>query len=86
MRDEDVDVWICPSAPDVAPSVLAFTGDYRMNSVWSHTGHLVVTIPMGRNTLGLPYGLQIIGRFSPSFFHERPRLVSSNRGIFWVYD
>jgi Asp-tRNA(Asn)/Glu-tRNA(Gln) amidotransferase A subunit family amidase len=68
MRDENIDLWISPSAPDVAPLGLNSTGDYRMNSVWTHTGHPVVTLPSGKNPQGLPYGLQIVGRLHQDEF------------------
>lgn len=63
MRDLAVDVWLAPSAPDVAPAGLANTGDYRINSIWSYTGLPVISIPTGRNHQNLAYGMQIIRRF-----------------------
>ena len=63
MHDAAVDVWLAPSAPDVAPEGLAYTGDHRMNSIWSYSGLPVITIPTGRNHQNLAYGMQIVGRF-----------------------
>jgi Asp-tRNA(Asn)/Glu-tRNA(Gln) amidotransferase A subunit family amidase len=63
MRDQEIDVWLAPVAPDIAPRGLASTGDHRMNAIWSYTGLPVVTIPIGVNKLNLPYGVQIVGRY-----------------------
>ena len=64
MRDLEIDYWLAPAALDVAPQGLDFTGDHRMNSIWTYTGLPVITLPSGNNHAGLPYGLQIVGRYS----------------------
>ncbi len=63
MHDREIDVWLAPVAPDVAPSGLQSTGDHRMNAIWSYTGLPVVTIPVAVNELNLPLGVQIVGRY-----------------------
>ena len=63
MRDNKIDVWIAPVAPNLAPKGLNSTGDYRMNSFWSYCGLPVVSIPTGVNENNLPYSIQIIGQY-----------------------
>ena len=63
MIDENIDLWIAPVAPDLAPEGIESTGDFRMNSIWSYTGLPVITIPTGVNKSNLPYSIQIVGRF-----------------------
>ena len=63
MDDEGIDLWICPAAPDVAPRGLDATGRPAMNMPWTHAGMPAITVPAGRGMLGLPLGLQLVGRF-----------------------
>lgn len=63
MAKAGIDYWISPAAPDVAPKGLSSTGDHRLNSIWTLTGLPTVSIPSGLNPDGLPYGLQVTGRF-----------------------
>jgi len=63
MDEVGSDMWVCPSAPDVAPRGLEATGSPAMNMPWTHAGLPVVSIPAGRGMLGLPVGLQLVGRF-----------------------
>lgn len=63
MRDREIDFWLTPAAPDVAPYGLASTGNHHMNSIWTYTGLPVITLPSGLNHVGLPYGLQIVGQY-----------------------
>lgn len=64
MRDLEIDYWLAPAALDVAPQGLDSTGDHRMNSIWTYTGLPVISLPSGNNHAGLPYGLQIVGRYN----------------------
>lgn len=57
----DVDVLITPSAPGEAPT-LATTGDPIFNRAWSALGVPVVNVPAGTGPLGLPLGVQIVGK------------------------
>ena len=63
MSDHDIDLWVCPAAPDEAPQGLGVTGDPMMNMPWTHAGLPALTIPAGEGRLGLPLGLQLVGRF-----------------------
>ena len=63
MEAEGIDLWICPSAPDVAPRGLGATGSPAMNMPWTHAGLPAVSVPARRGKLGLPLGLQLVSRF-----------------------
>ena len=63
MEEQQIDIWLAPVAPDLAPRGINSTGDFRMNAVWSLTGLPVITFPTGTDHRNLPYGIQIIGRF-----------------------
>jgi aspartyl-tRNA(Asn)/glutamyl-tRNA(Gln) amidotransferase subunit A len=58
---EGVDVLVCPSAIGSAPDTSS-TGDPAFNAPWSYTGLPTVTIPMRLDPVGLPLGLQLVGR------------------------
>jgi Asp-tRNA(Asn)/Glu-tRNA(Gln) amidotransferase A subunit family amidase len=62
MEENDVDLWITPSAPGPAPEGLDSTGDPVMNLPWTQSGMPTVTLPSGKTSEGLPLGLQFIGR------------------------
>jgi len=61
MEHENIDVWISPSAPTAAPRGLENTGDPIMNLPWTQAGLPTISLPSGRNTKGLPLGLQLAG-------------------------
>lgn len=63
MEEEGIDLWICPSAPDVAPRGIEATGSPLMNLPWTHAGTPAISLPAGRGMLSLPLGLQLVGRF-----------------------
>ena len=56
------DVLLTPSAPGEAPLGLDWTGDPAFNLIWTSLHVPCVTVPAGTGPLGLPLGLQIIGR------------------------
>jgi Asp-tRNA(Asn)/Glu-tRNA(Gln) amidotransferase A subunit family amidase len=58
-----IDFWICPAAVGPAPRTLESTGDPVMALPWTHAGLPCVSLPAGGNSIGLPMGLQIVGRF-----------------------
>ena len=63
MEENQIDVWISPSAPSVAPEGLDSTGDPVMNLPWTHSGLPTVGLPSGKSADGLPFGLQLAARF-----------------------
>lgn len=80
MDDHEIDLWICPPAPDVAPEGISATGSPAMNMPWTHAGVPVVTVPAGTGKLGLPLGLQICGRYG-----EDEKLIHWSQDIESVY-
>ena len=63
MSKEQIDLWVAPTAPTLAPVGLSNTGDFKMASIWSYTGLPVLCLPTGVNINNLPYSIQIIGRY-----------------------
>jgi Asp-tRNA(Asn)/Glu-tRNA(Gln) amidotransferase A subunit family amidase len=63
MDRSSVDLWIAPAAVGPADYGLSATGDPIMNLPWTHGGLPVVNLPSGFNPEGLPFGLQVIGRW-----------------------
>ena len=64
MDEYQIDVWISPAAPGVAPKGLESTGDPVMNLPWTQVGFPALNLPSGRNGEGLPLGLQLTGRWN----------------------
>jgi Asp-tRNA(Asn)/Glu-tRNA(Gln) amidotransferase A subunit family amidase len=63
MEAEGVDLWIAPAARGTAPFGLESTGDPIMNLPWTHSGLPSISLPSGFNQTGLPFGLQVIGKW-----------------------
>jgi Asp-tRNA(Asn)/Glu-tRNA(Gln) amidotransferase A subunit family amidase len=63
MDDAALDIWIAPSAPGAAPRGLDSTGDPVMNLPWTQAGLPALNLPSGTDEAGLPFGLQLIGRW-----------------------
>lgn len=63
MNRHSLDLWICPSTLGEAPIGQQGTGSPSMNLPWTHAGMPVISIPCGTGGMGLPLGIQCIGRF-----------------------
>jgi Asp-tRNA(Asn)/Glu-tRNA(Gln) amidotransferase A subunit family amidase len=63
MRQNGIDMWICPAAPGTAPTGLENTGDPALNLPWTHAGLPVLSLPAGKAVNGLPLGLQCVAGF-----------------------
>ena len=59
----DIDVLLTFSAPGAAPKGLDWTGDPRLNRLWTLMGVPCVNIPAYVADGGLPVGVQVIARF-----------------------
>lgn len=57
---QDFDVLLTPSAPGIAPSGLAWTGDAIFNLIWTALHVPCVTVPAGTDSGGMPLGIQIV--------------------------
>lgn len=75
MAEEGVDLWIAPAALGTAPRGLESTGDPIMNLPWTHSGLPTISLPSGRNEIGLPFGLQVVGKW-----HEDESVLA------WAYE
>lgn len=58
---EEVDVLVTPASVGPAPEA-STTGDPVMNSPWSFCGFPTITFPMGLSEIGLPLGVQLVGK------------------------
>ncbi len=63
MDRQGIDLWLSPPAPGPAPAGLDSTGDPVMNLPWTHAGLPTLTLPAGKNEVGLPLGLQLTARW-----------------------
>jgi Asp-tRNA(Asn)/Glu-tRNA(Gln) amidotransferase A subunit family amidase len=59
----DTDVLLTPSAPGAAPEGLSTTGASIFNRLWTLLGTPCVNVPGLADKIGLPLGVQIVGRF-----------------------
>ncbi len=64
MKEDDIDVWICPPSTGPAPKGLGATGDPVMNLPWTQIGFPAINIPTAKNEENLPMGLQIVGKWN----------------------
>lgn len=64
MEKEGVDVWLSPATLTLPPKGLSSTGSPLMNLPWTFTGHPVITIPYGKTSANLPFGLQFTGHMN----------------------
>ncbi|MBP6020322.1 MAG: hypothetical protein KA735_12595 [Burkholderiaceae bacterium] len=57
------DVLLTPSAPGAAPLGIETAGSSIFNRNWSLLGAPCIALPSGKNKIGLPLGLQVVGRY-----------------------
>ena len=74
MDQEEIDLWVTPSAPGAAPDGLESTGDPVMNLPWTHSGLPTLSIPAGLNDQGMPLGVQLAG-----MWYQDEELINSER-------
>lgn len=60
---DDFDVLIAPSAVGAAPAGITSSGDPVFGRIWSLLGLPCIHLPCASNGMGLPLGVQAIGRF-----------------------
>jgi Asp-tRNA(Asn)/Glu-tRNA(Gln) amidotransferase A subunit family amidase len=58
MSDNQIDMWLTPSALGPAPHGIAATGDAAMNLPWTLIGFPTITLPTSKSPEKLPLGLQ----------------------------
>ncbi|MDW7738480.1 MAG: amidase [Bacillota bacterium] len=63
MRENNIDLWVTPAAPDTAPKGLSSTGNPIMSLPWTNTGLPSLSVPSGKGENNLPLGLQFIAPF-----------------------
>jgi len=64
LDERGCEAWLSPAAPSVAPRGIERTGDPVMNLPWTHAGVPSLSLPSGRDSRGLAFGLQVAGRFN----------------------
>lgn len=57
-ESKGIDVWLSPAAVGSAPQGLDFTGSPVMNLPWTFMGVPTLAMPAGKDSSGLPLGLQ----------------------------
>ena len=68
MKDNGIDLWICPPTIGPAPKGLNSTGDPVMCLPWTQIGFPAINIPTTKNEEGLPMGLQLVGKWNSDEF------------------
>jgi Asp-tRNA(Asn)/Glu-tRNA(Gln) amidotransferase A subunit family amidase len=56
----DVDVLLTPAAQGEAPLGLGYTGDHRLQSIWTQLRTPAITLPTHAGPNGMPIGLQLV--------------------------
>ncbi len=62
-EENDIDLWLSPSAPTIAPKGLDSTGNPIMNLPWTFIGVPTISIPFGLVDQ-MPFGLQFAGKYN----------------------
>ncbi|PKM89821.1 MAG: amidase [Firmicutes bacterium HGW-Firmicutes-12] len=63
MEQNEIDLWVSPSALGEAPVGIKATGDPIMNLPWTQAGLPCLNIPAGKGKIGMPLGLQFCAGF-----------------------
>lgn len=63
MKQEGIDIWICPSTTSSAPRGIESTGSPLMSLPWTFLGMPIITIPAGKSSHDMPLGMQIIAGY-----------------------
>lgn len=58
----EADVLLTPVVPDVAPEGLGWTGDPRLQELWSTLRCPAIAVPFGHAPSGLPLSVQLVAR------------------------
>ena len=74
----DVDVLLAPSVPGEAPRGLDYTGDPRLQGIWTLLHVPTITLPTHGGANGLPVGIQLVGKYL-----EDEALLAA---AYWVFD
>lgn len=64
MNENNIDLWLCPPTIGPAPKGLDSTGDPVMCLPWTQIGFPAIHIPTTKNEVGLPMGLQLVGKWN----------------------
>jgi Asp-tRNA(Asn)/Glu-tRNA(Gln) amidotransferase A subunit family amidase len=64
MKENEIDLWICPPTIGPAPKGLDATGDPALNLPWTQIGFPAMNIPTTKNEDSLPMGLQLVGKWN----------------------
>ncbi|MEK6665130.1 MAG: amidase family protein, partial [candidate division NC10 bacterium] len=59
---DEFDAIVTPAAPGEAPHGLETTGDPIFCTTWTYLGTPAVTLPLLRSPVGMPLGVQLVGR------------------------
>jgi len=59
---DEYDAIVTPAAPGEAPRGLGSTGNPVFSSLWTYLGTPAVTLPLMQSEVGMPLGVQLVGR------------------------